>query len=52
MLFEINHPDKVKPYYDKSKPLIQTNPAKAYKIAFFISLGVNFLFLYFLLKEL
>ena len=49
MLFEINHPDKVKPYYDKSKPLIQTNPAKAYKIAFFISLGVNFLLLYFLL---
>ena len=50
MLYELTNPNKVKPYFDKSKPLIERNPAKAYKIAFFISLFLNFLFLYFLLK--
>ncbi len=50
MLFDLNNPQKVKPYFDKTKPLIERDPAKAYKIAFFISLFLNFLFLYFLLK--
>jgi len=50
MLFELNNPHKVKPYFDKTKPLIEREPLKAYKIAFFISLFFNFLFLYFLLK--
>ncbi len=50
MLFELTHPQKVKPYFDKSKSLIQRDPAKAYKIAFFVSLFVNFLLLYLLLK--
>ncbi len=50
MLFDLNNPHKVKPYFDKTKPLIERDSAKAYKIAFFISLFLNFLFLYFLLK--
>ena len=50
MLFELTNPEKVKPYFDPTKSLIEKNPLKAYKIAFFISLGVNFLLLYFLLK--
>ncbi len=50
MLFELTNPDKVKPYFDPTKSLIEKEPAKAYKIAFFVSLIVNFLFLYFLLK--
>ena len=50
MLFELTNPEKVKPYFDPTKSLIEKDPAKAYKIAFFISLFLNFLFLYFLLK--
>ena len=50
MLYELTNPIKVKPYFDKTKPLIERDPLKAYKIAFFISLFFNFLFLYFLLS--
>ena len=50
MAFEISTPDKVKPYFDESKPLIERDPAKAYKIMFIISLVMNFVFLYFILK--
>ena len=50
IIFELVNPQKVKPYFDKTKPLIEREPLKAYKIAFFISLFLNFLLLYFLLK--
>jgi len=41
MLFELSNPLKVKPYFDKSRPLIERNPVRYYKIAFMISLIVN-----------
>ena len=41
MLFELSNPLKVKPYFDKSKPLIERNPVQYYRIAFMISLIVN-----------
>ena len=50
MLYELSNPEKVKPYFDKTKPLIEREPLKVYKIAFFISLFLNFMFLYFLLS--
>ncbi len=42
MNYELENSDKVKPYFDKSKPLIERNPVLAYKIGFFIMLIVNF----------
>jgi hypothetical protein len=36
MLFEINNPNKVKPYFDSTKPLIERNPELFYKIGFII----------------
>ena len=36
MLFEINNPNKVKPYFDNTKPLIERNPELFYKIGFII----------------
>lgn len=36
MLFEINNPNKVKPYFDATKPLIERNPELFYKIGFII----------------
>ena len=36
MLYEINNPQKVKPYFDKSRPLIERNPILFYKIGFIV----------------
>jgi len=36
MLFESNNPQKVKPYFDKDRPLIERNPVLFYKIGFII----------------
>jgi len=36
MLFEINNPHKVKPYFDSTKALIERNPELFYKIGFII----------------
>jgi serine/threonine protein phosphatase PrpC len=36
MLFEINNPNKVKPYFDSTKPLIERNPELFYKIGFIV----------------
>jgi serine/threonine protein phosphatase PrpC len=36
MLFEINNPNKVKPYFDSTKALIERNPELFYKIGFII----------------
>jgi len=36
MMFEISNPNKVKPYFDSTKPLIERNPELFYKIGFII----------------
>ena len=41
MLFEVSNPQKVQPYFDKSKPLIERNPVAYYKTAFMVSLLLN-----------
>jgi len=40
MLFEINNPSKVKPYFDSTKALIERNPELFYKIGFIIEFVV------------
>ena len=50
MMFEISNPLKVKPYFDKSKPLIERNPTRYYKTAFMLSLIVNMILGVLLLK--
>ena len=51
MEFELNNPSKVKPYFPKNVSLIESNPEKFYKIAFFISFFVNVVFIVLLLKR-
>ncbi len=48
MDFEINNPDKVKPYFDPDASIIEKEPVKVYKIAFILSFLINLL-LFFLL---
>jgi len=36
MLFELENPQKVKPYFDKSKPLMERDPLSFFKIGFYI----------------
>ncbi len=48
MLFEINNPEKVKPYFHKNMTLQERNPSLFYRIAFTLSFIVN-LWLIFLL---
>jgi len=36
MLFEVSNPNKVKPYFDSTKPLIERNPELFYKIGFIV----------------
>ena len=43
MLFELENPQKVKPYFDKGVSLVEKNPALVYKIAFIVSFIVNIL---------
>ncbi len=50
MLYDLENPDKVKPYYDKSVPLIEREPVKVYKIAFILSFLLN-IYLLILLME-
>ena len=45
MLFEIENSDKVKPFFDPKTPLIEKDPEKFYKIAFFISFIINIILL-------
>ncbi|HHB93563.1 MAG TPA: bifunctional protein-serine/threonine kinase/phosphatase [Campylobacterales bacterium] len=40
MLYEIDNPKKVIPFYDTSKPLMQRDPLKFFKIGFYIELYV------------
>ncbi len=50
MLYDLEHPKKVRPWYDPSASLIEKEPIKVYKTAFLISLGLNFLLMFLLLK--
>ena len=50
MEFELTHPDKVKPYYDRNASLIEREPVKVYKSAFIVSFLINMLLLLLLLK--
>ena len=43
MLYDIEHPESVKPLYRKDAPLIERDPLKAYKIGFVLSVIVNFI---------
>ncbi|SFV70885.1 Serine/threonine protein kinase [hydrothermal vent metagenome] len=40
MLFELSNPNRVKPYFDSTKPLIKRNPELFYKIEFIIILAI------------
>jgi len=40
MLFEVSNPNKVKPYFDSTKPLIERNPELFYKIGFIVEFVV------------
>ena len=41
MLYEINNPSKVKPYFDKNLSFIQRNEMKVYKIGFIVMFILN-----------
>ncbi len=50
MDYELNNPENVKPYFDKSVSLIEREPAKVYKIAFIVSFLINLLLIFLLIK--
>jgi len=50
MLFEVSNPNKVKPYFDSTKPLIERNPELFYKIGFIVEF-VIILALFYLLSK-
>ncbi|WP_187648094.1 bifunctional protein-serine/threonine kinase/phosphatase [Nitrosophilus labii] len=50
MDFELNNPEKVKPYFDPNATLLEKEPVKVYKSAFIVSLIVNFILIMLLLK--
>jgi len=41
VLFDLENSDKVKPYFDRNVPLIQSNPVLAYKIGFYCMFALN-----------
>ena len=45
MRFELEHPDKVKPFFDKKTPLLKKNPLLFYKFGFYFLLFINFILL-------
>ncbi len=49
MLFELQHPEKVKPYIQNIS-MLDKNPLKSCKIAFGISFLINFILLFYLLR--
>lgn len=50
MLFELSNPQKVKPYFDKNKPLIERDPVLFYRVGFTLSFMVNLLLIVLLVK--
>ncbi len=45
MLYELNNPSKVEPYFNKQTSIVQRYPLKVCQIAFLISLIINFILL-------
>ena len=43
MLYEIENPLKVEPFFDKNTPLIVKDPLKFYKVGFYLMLLINFI---------
>ena len=43
MDYELDNPNKVKPFFDKNTPLLQRDPLKFYKYGFFFLLIINFI---------
>jgi len=43
MDYELDNPNKVKPFFDKNTPLLQRDPLKFYKFGFFFLLIINFI---------
>ena len=48
MIYELKHPQKVKPYFDKSVSIIEREPVLVYKVAFIVSFVLN---LYLIIKH-
>lgn len=48
--FELEHPSKIKPFFNENTPFFERNPERNCKIAFFISLIINCLFLIYSFK--
>jgi serine/threonine protein phosphatase PrpC len=42
MKFELEYPEKVKPFFDKKTPLLHRDPLKFYQFGFYILLIINF----------
>jgi serine/threonine protein kinase len=40
MLFELNHPEQVSPFYPEGVALIERDPLRFYKVGFFVLLGL------------
>lgn len=45
MRFELDHPDKVKPFYRQGAPLLERNPILFYKLGFFVMFAINLVLL-------
>ena len=45
MLFDLTHPDKVKPHFDSQAPLLERNPLAFYKWGFWLLLLLNLMIL-------
>lgn len=43
MKFELEYPEKVKPFFDKKTPLLEKDPLKFYKFGFYFLLLLNFI---------
>jgi serine/threonine protein phosphatase PrpC len=48
--FELEHPSKIKPFFNENTPFFERNPERNCKIAFFISLIINCVFLIYSFK--
>lgn len=50
MRFELEYPEKIKPFLSENTPLFERNPELTYRIGFIISLIINFVLLVYILK--
>ena len=51
MLYELENPTKVKPFFDKSLSLIEREPKKVYRIAFIFSFIINLILIFLLIQR-